>query len=144
MTGSALNIAVGQVPGLMGITGFSTRDPTYLVFIHTLKHIGRSTLDAAIGLSALFLLYASRHLAARRASQYRLFFFLGALRVVFTILLFTFVSWLVNRDHPNHPRFKILGTVPRGFKDMGVPLLNHEIVSSVAKQLPAVVIVLLM
>ena len=46
MTGSALNIAVGQVPALMGITGFSNRDTTYKVVINTLKYLGRTKIDA--------------------------------------------------------------------------------------------------
>ena len=54
MTGSALNIAVGQVPALMGITGFSNRDATYKVVIHILQHLGRTKVDAAMGLTALF------------------------------------------------------------------------------------------
>lgn len=60
MTGSAINIAVGQVPTLMGITGFNAKGPTYLVVINTLKGLPRTKLDAAIGLTALFLLYALR------------------------------------------------------------------------------------
>lgn len=148
MTGSALNIAMGQIPGLMGITGFSTRDATYLVFIHTLQHLGRSTLDAAIGLPALVLLYGVRSLcnwgARRYPSRARVFFFISTLRTVFTILLFIFVSYLVNRHHRTHPKFKILGTVPRGFKNMGVPKVNHTTVVAVAKQLPGAIIVLLM
>jgi sodium-independent sulfate anion transporter 11 len=150
MTGSALNIAMGQIPGLMGITGFSTRDATYLVFIHTLKHIGRSQLDAAIGLPALVLLYGIRSLAnfgARRwPHRAKTFFFISTLRTVFTIALFILVSYLCNRGtyHRKHPRFQILGTVPRGFKNMGVPTINHTTVVAIAKQLPGAIIVLLM
>ena len=148
MTGSALNIAVGQVPGLMGITGFSTRDSTYLVVIHTLQHLGRSDLNAAMGLPALFLLYAIREVCnwnARRTPRYaKTFFFISTLRTAFTILLFTMVSWLVNRHHRSKPKFSILGTVPRGFKHMGVPKLDHTIVVSIAKELPGAIIVLLM
>src|SRR5437764_14526193 len=57
MTGSAITIAIGQVPALMGITGFNTRDATYKVFINTLKNLGQTKLDAAIGLTALAMLY---------------------------------------------------------------------------------------
>jgi sodium-independent sulfate anion transporter 11 len=118
MTGSSLNIIVGQIPGLMGITGFSTRDATYLVLIHTLQHLGRSTLDAAMGLTPLVLLYGIRYamnVCSRKfPSRKKLFFFLSTLRVVFVILLYTMISWLVNRDHRKDPKFKILGTVPRG------------------------------
>ena len=118
MTGSALNIAVGQVPSLMGITGFSNRDSTYKVVINILKHLGRTKIDAAMGLTALFMLYAIRsacNLAARRMpSRSKSFFFVSTLRTAFVILLYTMISWLANRHHRSKPVFAILGKVPRG------------------------------
>lgn len=122
MTGSAINIAAGQVPTLMGITGFSTRDSTYKVIIHTLQGLPRTSLDAALGLTALTLLYLIRfvfnQLAKRDPNRKKLYFFLSTLRTVFVILLYTLISWLVNRHIKNHnskyAHFKILGTVPRG------------------------------
>jgi sodium-independent sulfate anion transporter 11 len=118
MTGSALNIAVGQVPTLMGITGFDSRASTYKVVINILKHLGRTKLDAAMGLTALFLLYLIKYtfqFAGKKwPSRQKLFFFLATLRTAFVILLYTMISWLVNRHHRKKPHFKILGTVPRG------------------------------
>jgi solute carrier family 26 (sodium-independent sulfate anion transporter), member 11 len=147
MTGSAINIAVGQVPGLMGITGFSNRDATYRVVINILKHLGRTKLDAAMGLTALFLLYLIRgacSFAAKRLPQKaKLFFFISTLRTAFVILLYTMISWLVNRHHRKTPKFAILGTVPKGFQDAGAPTVNTTVIKSFASQLPAVVIVML-
>jgi sodium-independent sulfate anion transporter 11 len=119
MTGSALNIVVGQIPAMMGISGFSTRDAPYLVFIHTLQGLPRTTLDAAMGLSALAMLYLIRggcsYAAKRWPKHQRLVFFLSTLRTVFVILLYTMISWLVNRGLPKeHVKFKILLDVPRG------------------------------
>lgn len=118
MTGSALNIAVGQLPTLMGITGFDTRAATYLVFIHWLQGLPRTKLDAAIGLTALFALYAIRSackfVAKKYPSKQKWIFFISTLRTVFVILLYTLVSWLVNRHHHKKPLFKITGSVPRG------------------------------
>ena len=151
MTGSAINIAVGQVPGLLGIssTVVNNRASTYLVVINTLKHLNASKLDAAIGFTALFLLYFIRFvcnfLARKMPSRAKLLFFLNTLRVVFVILLYTLVSWLVNRNHrpTKENRFQILGTVPRGFQDAGRPTINKPIIRSFASQLPASVIVIL-
>ncbi len=56
MTGSALNIAIGQVPTLMGIMGFNTKAEMY-VFFNILKHLGCTQIDAALGLTALLFLY---------------------------------------------------------------------------------------
>ena len=120
MTGSALNIAAGQVPTMLGQSGFSTRDSTYLVIIHTLQYLPQCKIDAAMGLTALFLLYAIRSACTfggrRFPSKQKLFFFASTLRTVFVILLYTMISWLVNRNRRTKPLFKILGTVPRGKK----------------------------
>lgn len=148
MTGSALNIAVGQVPTMMGIKvkGFNTRAPTYHVIIDTLRYLGHTKIDAAMGLTALFLLYAIRascsYAAKRLPTRQKLFFFLSTLRTVFVILLYTLVSWLVNRHHKK-PVFAILGTVPRGFKAAAVPTINPTIISYFASNLPATIIVML-
>jgi sodium-independent sulfate anion transporter 11 len=121
MTGSAISIAVGQVPAMMGITGFSTRDPTYKVVINILKHLGRTNLNASFGLTALFLLYLIRFtcnfLAKRFPSRAKTFFFLNTLRTAFVILLYVLFSYLANRHHKaNHtkPVITTLGSVPRG------------------------------
>lgn len=119
MTGSALNIVAGQIPTMMGIPGVSTRDPAYLVLIHALQGLPRATLDAAMGLSALATLYLIRitcSLVAKRwPSHQRLAFFLSTLRTVFVILLYTLISFLVNRGLPeDEVKFKIVLGVPRG------------------------------
>src|SRR5947207_1760723 len=92
MTGSAISIAAGQVPTMMGITGFNTREPTYVVIINTLKHLSGTKIDAAMGLTALFLLYLIRFACTRAASKQpsraKLYFFLATLRTVFVILLY--------------------------------------------------------
>ncbi|KAH9902197.1 putative sulfate permease [Xylariomycetidae sp. FL2044] len=147
MTGSAISIAAGQVPTMMGISGFSTRDATYLVIINTLKNLGGTKLDAAMGLTALTMLYLIRSACSWAAKKYpnrqKLFFFLGTLRAVFVILLYTMISWLVNRNRRSDPAFKILGEVPRGFQHAAVPTLNAPLISSFINELPATVIVLL-
>src|SRR6266487_4069247 len=53
MTGSAITIIAGQVPFMIGITGFNTLDAPYEVIINTLKHLNRTKLDATMGLTAL-------------------------------------------------------------------------------------------
>ncbi|KAL9098273.1 MAG: hypothetical protein Q9163_006044, partial [Psora crenata] len=149
MTGSALNISVGQVPSLMGITSFDNRESTYKVVINTLKHLGESKLDAAIGLTALAMLYLIRagcsYAARKTPHRAKLMFFLATLRTAFVILLYTMISWLVNRNHRSKKenRFRILGNVPRGFQHAAVPSVNKTTVKTFASELPASVIVLL-
>ncbi|KAK4954416.1 hypothetical protein LTR10_007847 [Elasticomyces elasticus] len=152
MTGSAINIGCGQVPTMMGITGFSTRAPTYRVVINTLKNLPNTKLDAAMGLTALAMLYIIRsgfnYLARKQPQRKKLWFFCNTLRTVFVLLLYTLISFLATRHIPKTLKtpktpFKILGHVPRGFQDAGVPVINKEIISLFASELPSSVIVLL-
>ena len=154
MTGAALNIACGQVPTMMGIESVNTRDSTYLVIINTLKHLPETSLDAALGLTCLFMLYMIRscfnYLARKQPHRRKLWFFCNTLRSVFVILLYTLIGWVSNLDITRHNNeqaatspFKILGHVPRGFTDAGVPVVTADIISLFASELPATVIVLL-
>jgi sodium-independent sulfate anion transporter 11 len=119
MTGSALNIIASQVPTLMGITGFNTRDATYQVVINILKHLNGTKLDAAMGLTSLTMLYLIRSfatwMARKQPNQRKKWFFISTLRTAFVILLYVMISWLVNRQHREKPLFKILQDVPRGW-----------------------------
>jgi sodium-independent sulfate anion transporter 11 len=122
MTGSAITIASSQLPALMGLTGFSNRDPAFRVIINTLKHLPETKLDAAMGLSALFFLYLIRFTltsaAERFPSHKRIIFFANTMRTVFVILLYTMISWLVNMHRREDPMFHVLGTVPKGKKKL--------------------------
>ncbi|QUC18323.1 uncharacterized protein UV8b_02564 [Ustilaginoidea virens] len=147
MTGSAITIAAGQLPSLLGLAGFSNRDSAFDVFVNTWKHLSEAKLDAAVGLSALFLLYLIRHTLASAAERYpgrkRFFFFISTMRTVLVIVLYTIISWLVNMDSRENPRFRLLGTVPKGFCNVAVPELSRNLVSHFASHLPATVVVML-
>jgi len=56
MTVSTISIGTGQASFHLAFSGFITRDATYKVFINILKHLGTANLDAAMGLTAVFLL----------------------------------------------------------------------------------------
>lgn len=120
MTGAAISIASGQVPKLLGVSGVNTRDSTYLVIINTLRALPTAKLDAALGLTTLVMLYTLRwfcnFMAQRQPNRKKTWFFVGTLRLAFVILLYTLISWLVNRNITNSKKakFSILGTVPSG------------------------------
>lgn len=118
MTGSAITIAASQLPSLMGLTGFSNRDAAYRVIVNTLKHLPETKLDAALGLTALFLLYLIRYVLTSAAERYhtykRVIFFMNTMRTVFVILLYTMISWLANMHRRQDPLFRVLGAVPKG------------------------------
>lgn len=147
MTGSAITIAVSQLPSLFGLTGFSNRDAPYKVIINTLKHLPETKLDAAMGLTALFFLYLIRYTLTSAAARYpahkRLIFFANTMRTVFVILLYTMISWLVNMHRRDHPAFHVLGVVPKGFRNAAVPELSSNVISKFGSHLPATVIVML-
>lgn len=147
MTGSALTIASGQISPMLGISDINTRQPAYKVFIDTIKNLPKTKVDAAMGLTALTILYAIRYgctyLSHRYPTKQKSFFFASTLRTVFVILLYTLISFLVNRNSRNDPKFSILMEVPRGLKHTGVPSMDSRLVSAVSSFLPATIIVLL-
>lgn len=126
MTGSAITIGVSQLPALMGVSGFSNREAPYKVFINTLKRLPETSMDAAIGLTALFFLYLIRGILTRCAERFpkhkRVIFFVNTMRTVFVILLYTMISWLVNMHRRDDPMFKVLGSVPKGAT---IPVLHQ-------------------
>ncbi|KAK4148743.1 sulfate transporter family-domain-containing protein [Chaetomidium leptoderma] len=149
MTGSAISIASGQVPGLLGISGVNTRDSTYLVIINTLKALPKAKLDAAMGLTALFGLYFIRWFCNFMGRKYprraKTWFFISTLRMAFVVILYILVSWLVNRNvsKASEAKFKILGPVPSGFQHVGAPRLDAEILQALGPDIPTTIIVLL-
>jgi sodium-independent sulfate anion transporter 11 len=118
ITGSAITITFGQLPVLLGMKGISSRDAAFRVGINVFKHLDRIRIDAAIGISSLVMLYGMKwacgYAAKRKPSKSTLFFFISTLRTVVVILLYTLISYLVNRNHMKTPTFRILGFIPRG------------------------------
>lgn len=155
MTGSAIQIAAGQVPKLLGLANVQTNtNPAYRVIIDTLKSLHLTNINAAFGLPALFFLYFVKWFTTWLPKRYprtaRTMFFVSVLRNAFVIILFTVASrvWLGHSyPHPTkkHPYpISILQTVPRGFKHMGQPELSTKLFSDLAPKLPVSVVVLLL
>lgn len=118
MTGSAVNIIAGQVSKLLGISGVNTREAPYKVIINTLKNLPTAKLDAALGLTALLMLYLIRgicsYMSKRQPHRAKTYFFMSTLRTVFVILLYTAISAGVNVSHKKQPSFSLIKDVPRG------------------------------
>ncbi|KAJ5952796.1 uncharacterized protein N7479_011209 [Penicillium vulpinum] len=148
MTGSAINVCAGQVKTVLGEKAhFSTRGATYKIIIDTLKHLPSTQMDAAMGVTALAMLYGIRFACnygtRKKPHKAKLFFFLSTLRTAFVVLFYTMISAAVNLHRRTHPAFKLLGNVPRGFKAAGVPKIDIPIIKAFLGELPAAVIVLL-
>lgn len=147
MTGGAITVLSSQLNKIMGISNIDTHQPPYLVIIDTLKGLPTTKIDAALGLTALIMLYSIRSACAYGAKtqphRAKMFFFISTLRTVFVILLYTAISAGVNLHRRQDPLFSILQNVPRGFQAVGAPRLNAAIVKTFVKELPAAVIVML-
>ncbi|CAG8130036.1 unnamed protein product [Penicillium olsonii] len=148
MTGSAINVCAGQVRTVLGEKAkFSTRGATYKIIIDTLRHLPSARMDAAMGLTALAMLYGIRAACSygtrKQPHRAKLFFFLSTLRTAFVVLFYTMISAAVNLHRRDHPAFKLLGNVPRGFKAAGVPKVDIAIIKAFVSELPVACIVLL-
>ncbi|KAF4816255.1 Sulfate permease 2 [Colletotrichum siamense] len=147
VTGAAITITLSQIPSLLGIDGVNSKAAAYRVFIDTARGLPRVKLDAAIGLTALVLLglikWYTERMAKTQPKRRRMWEMLCSLRMTFTILLYTLISFLVNRGlGDGEHRFRITGTLPRGFTHAGPPSLNPKLISALLPELPATVIIL--
>lgn len=146
MTGGAITVLSSQINKIFGIPNIDTHQAPYMVIIDTLKRLPDTRIDAALGLTALLMLYMARFACQYGAKRYphraKLFFFLSTLRTVFVILLYTAISAGVNLHRRQNPMFKILQDVPRGFQQTGAPKLTPQIINTFVSELPASVIVM--
>ncbi|KAF2682275.1 sulfate permease-like protein [Lentithecium fluviatile CBS 122367] len=148
VTSASITIVSTQLPTCLGITGINTRDSPYKVIINTLKKLPDTRLDAAIGITSIVLLFAIQKACAkmevRQPSRKRMWSMISSLRLTFTILLYTMISWLVHRNTPADSRkFRIVGKIEKGFSHAGVPNLDPKLFGLVATELPAIVIILI-
>lgn len=158
MSGSALSIICGQVPGLMGFNKLvNTRTATYKVIIDTLKNLPNTTIDAAFGLVALFILFAWKYLTEvgqRRYPKYKLwFFYCQQLRNAIVIVVASAISWGI--VHPKKvafdgpvadfkPPISTIGVVPSGLRNVGVMSIPDGIIGAMASEIPVSTIILLL
>lgn len=75
-----------------------------------------------------------------------MFFFISVLRNAFVLIVLTIAAWLYTRHRGVNGKYpiKLLGVVPRGFKHVGSPPIDPELVSALAGQLPLATIILLL
>ncbi|CAG8527587.1 9435_t:CDS:2 [Diversispora eburnea] len=136
ITASVITISIGQLPNLFGITGVETRtNPPYRVLIDFFAAIGRTKIDAAIGLVSLAFLYAVKigcSYGGKRFPKYKKFlFFTSILRYIVCILVTTLIAWLLLKDKKEKAfQIRVVKTVPRGLKHIKVPPLETELVGS--------------
>jgi sodium-independent sulfate anion transporter 11 len=150
VTSASITIIGTQFPVALGIPGINTRRAPYKVYLETIKKLSDTQLDATIGLTSILLLYVIREACAkmevRQPAKAKLWATISSLRLTFTILLYTFVSWLVHRTIPHEKsywKFKLVGKIESGFKHAGTPSLEADLIKLVAPELPAIIIILI-
>ncbi|KAF2267473.1 sulfate permease [Lojkania enalia] len=148
VTAASFTIIGTQLPVALGIRGINTREAPYKVYINLFKGLPRTQLDAAIGLTSIVLLFILRDVFAklevRQPARKRLWAMLSSMRLTFTILLYTFISWIVHRSLPRgEHRFRLVGDIEAGFKHAGPPPISGELFGLVAPELPAMIIILI-
>lgn len=119
VTSASITIMSTQFPVAMGIRGINTREAPYKVIINTLRNLDKTKLDATIGLSSIVLLHLIRSVCARMevrsAKHKRMWGMISALRLTFAMLLYTFISWLVNRNLSlEDSKFRLVGHIDKG------------------------------
>jgi sodium-independent sulfate anion transporter 11 len=119
VTSASFTIISTQLPVALGITGITTQQAPYLVYYNVLKELPRTQLDAAVGLTSIVLLFILRDVFAklevRLPGKKRLWATLSSLRLTFTILLYTFISWIVHRGLPRgEHKFRLVGEIESG------------------------------
>ncbi|EFY98163.2 sulfate permease 2 [Metarhizium robertsii ARSEF 23] len=147
VTAASITIMSTQIPTALGLPGVNTRDPPYKVIIQTFKLLPQTRLDAAIGLSSIALLFGIRGICTqmeqRQPKRRRMWSFISSLRLTFTMLLYTLISYLANRSTAEgNAKFRIVGHIERGFQRAGVPRIEMNLVKQVLPELPAVAIIL--
>ncbi|KAG4271733.1 hypothetical protein FPRO04_10680 [Fusarium proliferatum] len=148
ITAASISIMCTQLPVLLGIHGVNTREEPYKVFISTMKNLGGTKLDAAIGISCLVLLELAKFvfakLEARQPARKKMWSIMSSLRLTFAMLLYTLVSFLVNRNlKEDESKFRIVGHINQGFVHAGLPDLKPDLIGVVLPQSPIIIIILI-
>lgn len=148
VTAASITIISTQLPTCLGIKGINTREAPYKVYINTLKGLVDAQLDAAIGISSIVLLFAIQSFCSRMEIRHpkkkRMWGMISSLRLTFTVLLYTFISWLVHRTvAQGQEKFRIVGHIEKGFSHAGAPKMDVKLFSLVAPELPPIVIILI-
>lgn len=119
VTGASITIMSTQIPTALGIRGINSREAPYKVLVNTFKALPETKLDAAIGITTIVMLFAIRDLCSymerRHPHMKRTWGYVSSLRLTFAMLLFTLISFLVNRGLPyEEAKFRIVGHIDTG------------------------------
>ncbi|RDW82228.1 SulP family sulfate permease [Coleophoma cylindrospora] len=116
---AGLTILIGQVPALFGETGVGSGVANQIHDIIT-KLPQTKPLTFVIGFSGIFLLQLLQFLGKKYGKQYRVFWILSIGRNAIVLVLFTGISFGINKDLKK-PLFDLTSTVPSGLVAPSAP-----------------------
>ncbi|CDH53014.1 sulfate permease [Lichtheimia corymbifera JMRC:FSU:9682] len=150
MTGSAITIALSQLPALNGTSDMvDTHQPPFQVLSDFVIHLSSTCPDIVFGLLSLIALYIVKSLCmqytastAEKASR-RIFYYLGIMRAGLVVVIGTALSYAVHHASANEP-IRVIKTVPSGFDALGVPHLNTQVIRETMHVIPPMIMMLIM
>jgi sodium-independent sulfate anion transporter 11 len=106
VSGAAITILLQQLKGLFGQskTGSDTAG-VIRYFFHLLPQT--KWRDFLIGFSGLIIIFGLQFIGRRWGKRYRALWYLSVARNALVLVLFTVISWAVNRHQPSAPLFSI-------------------------------------
>lgn len=155
-TGSAFNIASGQLAGLMGYSKKAGKhSSTYETLIAFLKHLPDTTVDAAFGLTGLFILYLWQFVCERLVKKYErqnepkkrlAMIYLLNIRTAIVIIVSTCISYGVLKDRSRSSKmpYSIIGKIPSGLQHVHNFHPPAKLAGRLASDIPIATIVMVL
>lgn len=117
VTAASLTIMSTQVPTALGLQGVDTSTPPCFTIVTIFRQLHTIRIDAVIGISTMGLLFTIKGFCGmmekRRPASKRTWSFISSLRLTFVVLLFTLISYLINRQ-VDESEFRIVGPIVSG------------------------------
>ncbi|KAJ3041220.1 hypothetical protein HDV00_009758 [Rhizophlyctis rosea] len=146
-TGSGVQIIAQQMPGMLGVPGVNTNDPAFRVIINIFKNIKNTAgMNAAFGVPTLafilFMKFGTEFLTRR---GYKWAKWVGLTRNGVALILFTLISYVVNKDISDPKKFvmKTVGVVPRGFNAPVIPDLTKGFSNMLSASVTVIIVSIL-
>ncbi|KAK9696801.1 hypothetical protein K7432_012275 [Basidiobolus ranarum] len=144
-SGAAATIVLGQVKNLLGVPNVNGNDPSYVILLNLVKNLmNASWTDSFIGLSSILILVIFliiRKKLGQRSLGWDIF---GTAGNAFCVVLFTFISYLINCNRGADHAFSIVGDVPGGFPPVRAPEISMQLLSDICfAAVPVTVITIL-
>ncbi|KAI8622207.1 sulfate transporter family-domain-containing protein, partial [Chytriomyces sp. MP71] len=143
-SGAGIQIMIQQAPGLLGLKGVNTNNAPYRVlhdFFSTLGaggSNGATTWDSVFGLTSLVLILLIKFGSQVGAKKYPWLRFVGYLRNVIALIIYTGISYGIAGRNLN---FSIVKSIPSGLSGILHADYSLPYASTVFPALPAVLIV---